>query len=476
MFYRFNYNYAGRYLLEFNGRYDGSSKFPPKNRFGFFPSVSVGWQLGKERFLEFARNWVDELKIRGSYGSIGNQNIDPYQFTPEMIVDKSNVWAYNQDRVTVIGVPGLVRDNFTWEKVTTLDLGFDFSLLRSKLTGTFDWYQRDTRDMLSAGAQLPAVIGAGAPLQNAADMRTRGLELAINWNDRVGEFKYRFGFNVYKRKSWITKYNTNAAGLLSDWYVGKQMGEIWGYIADGYYSINDFQDINTWKLKDGVTSINGYNVRPGDLKFKNTMDDANSVNRIDAGVNTLSNPGDRVIIGNSEPNWQFGGNLGFNYKGFDLNVMVQGVGKRTYWLSGSPLFPFGGVGPAEAVFLPLYYNQTDYWKPISTDPTNPNYMVAQNPDATYYRLYDQMGNVGSNTRMSDKYLQNAAYLRIKNIALSYNLPQKLIQRASLNSLKVFVSIENLATFTSLPKGFDPESLSWSYPFYRTTSFGISLSL
>lgn len=476
LFYRFNYNFRDKYLLELNGRYDGSSKFPPSHRFGFFPSASVGWQIAKEKFMNGVRNTINELKLRASYGTIGNQNIDPYSYSPAMAVTKSNVWASNSDRVTVIGVPALVSDNFTWETVTSADVGLDIALFRSRLRGTFDVYQRDTRKMLSGGSPLPAVVGAAPPLQNTASMRTQGFELAVSWSDRAGEVGYRIGANLYSLSSWITKYTTNTSGLLSDWYVGQRMGQIWGYIADGYYSVADFSDLNTWKLKDGVTSIKGVNVRPGDIKYKNLMDDDNSVNQVDAGVSTLTNPGDRIIIGNTTPKYQFGANLGVNYKGFDLNVILQGIGKRDYWLSGQSIFPFAGSGATDAVFQPLYYNQTDYWRPKSTDPSSPDYMIAANPDAKYFRIYDQMGNVGSNTRTSDKYLQSAAYLRIKNITLSYALPERLLRKAGVTAVRFFAGVENPATFTSLPKGYDPESLSWSYPFYRTVSFGLNLTL
>lgn len=476
LFYRLNYNFKNKYLLEVNGRYDGSSKFPPNHRFGFFPSASVGWQIAREKFMGGIRNKVNELKLRASYGTIGNQNIDPYSYSPVMAVSKSNVWAANSDRVTVIGVPSLVSDNFTWETVTSADVGLDFAVLRSRLQGTIDWYQRDTRKMLSGGSPLPAVVGAAPPLQNTASMRTKGIELALSWNDRIGQVGYRIGANLYNFNSRITHYTTNTSGLLNDWYVGENMGEIWGYVADGFYTIDDFQDLNTWKLKDGVTSIKGVNVRPGDIKFKNLMDDDKSSNQIDPGLSTLDNPGDRKVIGNNMPKYQFGANLGVNYKGFDLNVIVQGIGKRDYWLSGQSIFPFAGSGANDAVFQPLYYNQTDYWQPKSTDPNSPDYMVPVNPNATYFRIYDQMGNVGSNIRMSDKYLQSASYIRIKNVTLSYTVPKNMLRRANIAGLRLFVGVENLATFTSLPKGYDPESLSWSYPFYRTVSGGLNLTL
>ncbi|HXL00412.1 MAG TPA: TonB-dependent receptor [Dysgonamonadaceae bacterium] len=476
-FFRLNYNYLDKYLFEVNGRYDGSSKFPKENRFGFFPSVSAGWQMAQENFMDFSKQWLNELKPRISWGKIGNQAISPYQYTPSMAINSSDaVWLINGSKVTTIGLPSLVSKTFTWENVETFDIGMDFSLFNYRLRGTFDWYQRDTKGMITkAGViELPAVVGTEAPAQNGADMRTRGWELALSWRDHIGKVGYNIGFNIYDHQSTITKY-ANESGLLSDYYVGQKLGEIWGYVADGYYSVDDFEDTSTWKLKEGIASIQGVNVRPGDVKFVNLMDDEGSENQIDAGNNTLTNPGDRKVIGNTTSRYQFGANIGVNYKGWDLNAMLQGVGKRKAWIGGQAIFPFAGSSASDAIFNPLYYNQTDYWKPISKDPSDPNYMVAQNPNATYYRLYGQVQNVGSNTRVSDKFLQNAAYLRIKNITLSYIFPKTLMEKIWVKQLKLFVSVENSGTLTSLPKGIDPERLNWNYPFYRTVSFGTNIT-
>jgi len=476
-FFRLNYNYLDKYLFEINGRYDGSSKFPKDNRFGFFPSVSLGWQMAQENFMDFSKKWLNELKPRVSWGQIGNQAINPYQYTPSMGINSADgVWLINGSKVTTIGLPSLVSKTFTWENVETFDIGLDLSLFNYKLRGTFDWYQRDTKGMITqAGVvQLPAVVGTQAPAQNGADMRTRGWELALSWRDHIGKVGYNIGFNLYDHQSTITKY-ANESGLLSDYYVGQHLGDIWGYVADGFYSVDDFENTTSWKLKEGVASIQGVNVRPGDVKFINLQDDEEIKNQIDAGNNTLSNPGDRKVIGNSTSRYQFGANVGVNYKGFDLNIILQGVGKRDAWIGGQAIFPFAGSNASDAVFNPLYYNQTDYWEPISKDPSDPNYMVAQNPNATYYRLYGQVQNVGSNTRFSDKFLQNAAYLRIKNITLSYVFPKSLMGKIWVKQLKLFVGIENPGTLTSLPKGIDPERLSWNYPFYRTVSFGTNVT-
>lgn len=470
-FFRVNYNYLDKYLLEVNGRYDGSSKFPKSSRFGFFPSVSAGWQIAQERFMNSTRHWLDGLKLRASYGVIGNQNINPYTFTPSMSVNnKATSWIIDDTYVTSISsLPALVSQNFTWEKVGTINVGLDINLFNNRLSGVFEWYQRNTNGMLAPGVQLPAVVGASAPYQNTADMRTRGWELSLNWRDQIGKVGYRIGFNLSDYKSEIIKYDDNAATkLLSSYYPGQTLGEIWGYVVDGYYTVDDFVDTSSWQLKEGVTSINGYNVRPGDVKFKNLRDDDTSTNVITSGDNTFDNPGDRKVIGNTTPRYQYGINLGMNYAGFDLNVILQGTGKRDYWISNVLTFPMNGDN-----FVPLFEGLSDYWMP--KDPDNGDWS-AVNPNAKYPRIYGNRGNSGSNLRQSDKYLSDASYLRIKNITLSYKLPKKWVNQIFLNQMKAFVSIENVATFTSLPSGIDPERIEWNYPAFRTVSFGVNITL
>lgn len=470
-FFRVNYNYLDKYLLEVNGRYDGSSKFPKSSRFGFFPSVSAGWQIAQERFMNSTRHWLDGLKLRASYGVIGNQNINPYTFTPSMSVNnKATSWIIDDTYVTSISsLPALVSQNFTWEKVGTINVGLDVNLFNNRLSGVFEWYQRNTNGMLAPGVQLPAVVGASAPYQNTADMRTRGWELSLNWRDQIGKVGYRIGFNLSDYKSEIIKYDDNAATkLLSSYYPGQTLGEIWGYVVDGYYTVDDFVDTSSWQLKEGVTSINGYNVRPGDVKFKNLRDDDTSTNVITSGDNTFDNPGDRKVIGNTTPRYQYGINLGMNYAGFDLNVILQGTGKREYWISNVLTFPMNGDN-----FVPLFEGLSDYWMP--KDPDNGDWS-AVNPNAKYPRIYGNRGNSGSNLRQSDKYLSDASYLRIKNITLSYKLPKKWVNQIFLNQMKAFVSIENVATFTSLPSGIDPERIEWNYPAFRTVSFGVNITL
>ncbi len=480
-FFRVNYNYKDKYLLEVNGRYDGSSKFPKDSRYGFFPSVSVGWNVAQEKFMESTQDWLGSLKLRASYGMIGNQNVPAYSFIPTMTVDnKYNGWVYDGNYVTAITtIPSLVSSNFTWEKVGTLDVGLDLSMFDNRFTGTFDWYQRNTNGMLAPGMQLPGVVGADAPYQNTADMRTRGWEVSLNWRDRIGKVGYRIGFNLSDSQSEIVKYNSNESGILTstlgngstfwNYYEGKKLGEIWGYEFDGFYTVDDFIDTSSWKLKDGVPGINGYNPRPGDVKFKNLRDDEKDVNIISNGDNTVTNPGDRKVIGNNTPRYLYGINLGVNYKGFDLNVFMQGTGKRDAWIANTLTFPMY----SDFKFIPLYEGLGNYWQPV--DAANGDYTPV-NANAEFPRIYGNYGNQGSNYRQSDKYLSDASYFRIKNVTLAYTFPKSWVTKISLSQLKAFVGVENLATFSSLAKGIDPETLSWNYPAFRTVSFGLNITL
>ncbi len=471
-FYRLNYDYEGKYLFETNGRYDGSSKFPKNDRFGFFPSVSVGWNIARETFMEKTQSWLGELKLRASWGQIGNQAINPYQFVPLMESYKPG-WIVNGTKPTSVKAPGLASTNFTWETVETLDFGFDISALNGRLQGTFDWYRRDTKDMLAPGFELPAPIGAAAPLQNTADLRTKGWELNLSWRDRIGDVGYSIGFNLYDSKTEVTKYNNESYILFksdgsNNYYNGYEIGTIWGYETDGFYTVDDFTDTQTWQLKEGVISVEGVNPRPGDIKYKNLRDDENSTNRIDGGDGTLANPGDRKVIGNSALRMQYGINLGVNYKGFDLSVLLQGVGKRDVWINDARRWPF-----ASGKFGQIFSDQLDYWKPV--DPANGNWEPV-NPNPEFYRIYGELNNAGHNQRAQTKYLLDGSYLRVKNITLSYSFPKSLLTPVGLNGLKAFVSCENLHTFHHLPDGYDPERLSWNYPFYRTISFGINVTL
>lgn len=477
---RINYDYKGKYLLEFNGRYDGSSRFPKKNRFGFFPSASIGWQVAKEKFMNWSKDWMNELKLRASYGEIGNQAISDYSYFANMNPEKAG-WILAGVRPMTLSTPGMVSSNFTWEVAKTLDVGFDLSLFNNRFQATFDWYQRTTEGMLTAGRDLSAEAGADAPMQNAANLRNRGWEITLNYKEQIGDWSYRIGFNLYDSQTKITKYENPNKSLGMDYYEGKTIGEIWGYVTDGFYTIHDFvpssegvkgwQD-GVWTLKDGVTYIQGYTPQPGDHKFVNLRDDENSVNRIDSGENTVDNPGDRKIIGNNASRFQFGGNLGVTWKGLDLSIFLQGTGKRDYWVSDNMRWGWSSNTTSSAI----YKGQEDFWRPTDMNANTIEGWTPVNENPTYFRYYNSKANNASNQRVQTRYLMNAAYLRIKNITLGYTLPKAWVKKIGLSNAKVYCSGENLFTFDHLPTGYDPERMTWGYPFYRTLSFGFNVTL
>ncbi|WP_439184323.1 TonB-dependent receptor [Carboxylicivirga taeanensis] len=456
-FFRLNYNYAEKYFLEFNGRYDLSSKFPTDYRGGFFPSVSAAWNIARESFMEPMEKVISMLKLRGSYGTLGNQNIGNYGFLPTFPVVNGN-WIYNGLVPQTMGGLPMVRANYTWEEVSTINGGIDFGILNNRLNGSFDIYRRNTLGMLGPAEELPAVAGAAAPKQNAADMKTNGWELSLKWKDNIGTVRYDIGFNIYDSRSVITRYKNETKLLSASYYEGKEIGEIWGYVTDGFYTENDF-DANG-ALNSDVVSINGVTSHEGDIKYKNLMDDENSENRIDTGDNTVDNPGDRKIIGNSRPRYQYGVNGSMNWKNLGLSFILQGVGKRDAWIGGNIIFPM-----------------SDQYGTVYADQIGKIWTPENKENAYYGRIYENAGSSqGSNQRVSDKFLSNAAYLRVKNITVSYSIPQNILNRIHLKNAKVFFSGENLFTFDHLPQGIDPENLTWTYPQYRTFSFGVNLNL
>ena len=427
-FGRLNYDFANRYLLELNGRYDASSKFPSGSRWGFFPSLSVGWRVMEESFMEPLRDYIPEFKIRGSIGTVGNQNIDPYQFVPSMESEKSK-WLDNNTQPITLKQPGLVSGNFTWETVRTLNLGFDISALKNRLSANFDLFRRDTKDMLTSGSQLPATLGATAPLQNVADLKSTGFELELAWRDQIGKVHYNIGFNLYDYKAYITKFKNNVAGVIrtsdNKTYVeGQQLGEIWGYVTDRLYTVDDFVEgtldanLKNGTLKDGIPHVEGVKPNPGDMMYKDL--DGNGI--INSGNETIYDPGDRKIIGNNSLRFQYGINGGLSWNNFSFSFLLQGVGKCDKWLTNDLIFPY------YYEFGTIYEHQLDYW-------------TSENTGAFFPRLYEtgmRNTNYAANVRAQTKYLTNGAYLRVKNLTLGYTIPQSVISKIGINNLRVYV--------------------------------------
>lgn len=462
-FGRFNYDYKGKYLLQLGGRYDGSSNFPVNHRFGFFPSGELGWRVIDEDFMKTLKPVLSELKLRASVGSVGNQNIGPYSFIP-VLNQAQPYWLNGGGYVTTLTPPAIISSNFTWEKVQTFDYGIDFGLFNNHLTGSFDYYIRNTDDILAAGATpLPAVLGTGAPLENTASLSAKGYEIQLNWHDKIGQVKYHIGVNLYDSQSTITKFEGNPSGLLNTYYVGEKAGQIWGYVTDRLYTANDFvagslnSSLTGGKLKPGIPAFQGELPNPGDVLFK----DLNGDGVINPGNGTLSNPGDQKVIGNSTPRYQFGANGDVAYKSFVFSFALSGVGKEDLNLINALTVP------NNYPFATLYQGELNYWTPT-------------NLNAHFGRIYNQAaGNQGTNQITQTSLLLNGAYLRINNLALSYSLPTAFVNRLHLNSFRVFCSVENPFLFDHLPKGIDPslanQSYGLQYPFLRQTSFGVNVA-
>lgn len=463
-FGRLNYAYKDRYLIEISGRSDASSKFPKGSRWGFFPSASIGWRVMEEPFMESLREYIPEFKIRAAYGEVGNQNISAYEFVPSMGSYNSS-WLHENKQPVTLYSPAIVRGNFTWERVQTMNLGFDLSLFENRLSANFDYFCRYTRDMLTDGVELPNVLGTGAPMQNVADLKSKGFELEMNWRDRIGDIAYSIGFNLYDYKSYITKFD-NEAGLISSHYVGERLGSLWGYVTDRLYTVDDFVEgsldanLKNGTLKEGIPHVEGINPNPGDVLYKDL--DGNGI--INAGKSTLDEPGDRQIIGNNQLRFQYGINGSISWRDIAFSFMLQGVGKNDKWISNDLIFPY------YYEFGTVYKHQLDYWTP-------------ENPNSKFPRLYEtgtRNSNYNANIRQQSGFLTNGAYMRIKNLTLAYTFPTAWTKRFGVNNLRVYATGENLFTFDHMPKGLDPSLANkgggLGYPFMKSYSFGISLSL
>lgn len=445
-FFRLNYNFDERYLLEVNGRYDLSSRFPKDDRAVFNPSVSAAWRISNESFFKGARGLVDELKIRASYGSLGNQSVEAFQPYLSNMGTGTTGWLFAGQQQQYVSPGALVSQSLTWETVTQFDFGFDFAMLNNRLKGTFDYYQRTTSDILMTGRPLPAIIGTGEPLQNAAEVRTKGWEAELSWNDRLSNgLVYTVGFNMSDYQGEVTKFD-NPNNDLGKYYVGQKIGEIWGYVTNGLFRTAE-------ELNRGIdqSKVTGLQPIEGDLKFE----DLNGDKVVDWGNNTVDNPGDRKIIGNNTPRYQFGIKASAEWKGFDLNMFFQGVGKRDINMPGT-------------FFLAHYSSE---WRTPSK--INADYWREDNRDAFFPRARFNNAGVGESQTY---FMQDASYIRLKSLVIGYTVPKSVLDKIGIEKLRVYVSGENLFTINHTPDGFDPEVLdALKYPLQKCFAFGLNLT-
>ncbi|MCM0721025.1 TonB-dependent receptor [Parabacteroides sp. W1-Q-101] len=448
-FVRANYDYLGRYLFEFSGRYDGTSRFGKDTRFQFFPSFSAGWRISEEQFMKNTHSWLDNLKIRGSWGSLGNQNVANYAYIASYGAANYISWVMDGEQLKGMNPTGLIARDLTWETAKTLDFGVDITTLNGRLDATFDWYTRRTTDILMNGTKLPAVLGATVPKRNTGELKTNGWELSLKWKDRLNNgIRYDVGFVLSDYQSEVIHFSGNPNSLLSTLYDGMKMGEIWGYETVGILQENDFTiDENGKYILNGPSQnkIAG-SWYPGDIRYA----DLNNDDEISTGDNTLENPGDRKIIGNSTPRFQYGITGNISWKNFDLNIFFQGIGKKDVWISDNAFW--GGSGSAGN-----WEMLNNSWTPERTNAKYPMY-----------------AGRGQNQQVQTGYLFNGAYLRLKTLALGYTLPKAWTNKAKLSTVRLSLSGYNLFEITQIPDTFDPDQISSAYPMMRSVAFGLQV--
>ncbi len=482
-FGRINYNWNEIWLLELNGRLDGSSSFPASDRWAFFPSGSLGYRFSQENYFENLRNIVSNGKLRASFGEIGNEAIGEDMFISTINALSGQHWLGSDGTfVNMYDTPSLVSSTLTWERIRTFDVGLDLGFMNNELNVSFDWYQRKTLDMLAPGVTLPDMLGTTEPYTNAGSLRTRGWELNVSWNKQFGDFTVYANGNLSDCKTVVTNWN-NPTGILSDYFTGKVYGDIYGFETDRYFTKDDFTyDAEGNRTgyaqgiadQDGLVSGGTFAYGPGDIKYK----DLNGDGVIDGGNGTKDDMGDLKVIGNSTPRFQYGFRLGGSWKGIDLDMYFQGVGKWDQWSYGAFVMPFSRGADG------IYANQMDYW-------------TEENTDAFYPRLYPGNGDTGTvsgiaagknNFYPQSKYLIDRSYLRFKNLTVGYTLPQEWTKKCFMQKARIYFTAENLCELINNSYApVDPEIDSsdtgsnsngvWGRvaPITRTISFGLQVT-
>lgn len=469
-FGRLNYDYMGKYLAEANLRYDGSSRFRRGNRWTWSPSFSLGWNIAHEGFWEDFSNYCGLLKLRASYGVLGNQNTNVWYPTYRTVSIKQQTGNWLQDGVkpNTSYVNGLVSSALTWETIRTWNVGLDWGLFNNRLTGTFEAYVRYTDDMVGPAIELPAVLGLSAPNANNCDLKTKGWELSMTWRDRTSfGLGYGISANISDAKTYIVNYPGNTTNSIDTYNAGREIGEIWGYKTIGIAKTQAEMDAHLAAV-GGQTAL-GSEWGAGDIMYA----DLDGKPGISAGARTLEDHGDLTVIGNNTPRYFYGIDLSADYKGFDLRVFFQGVAKRDFF-STSPIF--WGVTSSQWWSAALGEHQ-DYFREASIGLDG--YPISANVDAYYPR---PIFGTSKNQQSQSRYLQDASYIRLKNLQIGYTLPASLTNKIHISNCRFFVSGDNLWTGTKLSKVFDPETINGgyssygnAYPLSRTWSFGLSAS-
>lgn len=439
---RINYNFDQKYLLEVNGRYDGSSRFTESNRWGFFPSASAGWIISEENFMSKTKKVIDLLKLRVSYGILGNQDIGNYPYTATINTGYGYYLGDAKTLVDGVAQVALSNSDITWERSKQFDVGVDLSMFKNKLSLTADYYIKKIDNMLLR-FPLPYYAGQQPAFTNAGDMENKGWEIALGYRDKIRDFTYGINVSVNDNRNKITNLN----GLNSQdksQVVGYPNNGVWGYLSDGYYT--DAADV-------AASPRLSNSARPGFVKYKKIFEGA--------GVDPLLiDSRDQVYLGDPFPHYEYGVNLTAGWKNFDFTAFIQGIGQRSAFLSGVGLKPFANGSN-------LFRHQLDSWTPT-------------NQNAEYPILVPE-ANSGDNFVRSDKWVRNAFYSRLKNVVLGYTIPKQISQKLKLSNVRLYISGQNLFTISKFYDGYDPEvsyggSLGGEfYPIMQTYTFGLNVN-
>ena len=449
VFGRIMYDYDGRYLLQANVRHDGSSRFAKKYRWGTFPSFSAGWVVTREKFMEGTESWLDFMKVRASWGMLGNERIGSNYFPYLALMTFNDVLFYDKDGNVVSDKSAAQRalavEDITWETTTSTDIGVDLGLFRNRLSVNFDYYWKETKDMLLT-INIPYIMGYNNPSSNAGTMKTNGYDIEVGWRDQVGDFSYGVSVNFSDFKSKVTDMNgseqINGSRINRP---GCYFNEWYGYVSDGIYQ--------TQEEVDNSATYNS-SVKVGDIRYKD-------ISGPDGVPDGKINSDDKVPLGNSLPRWQYGGTVNLGWKGIDFSMAFQGIGRRTSYMATEMVQPIrDNYGNIPAII------DGKYWSPFNTD--------EQNRNAKYPRL----SNTGksNNYQTSDFWLFNGGYFRLKNVTLGYTLPRKWTQKIRMSNVRLYVSASDLFCISDYPKGWDPEMGVTSYPITTSILVGLSLKL
>ena len=462
-FARLNYAYDERYLLEVSLRTNGSSRFIGDKRWATFPSFSAGWNIANEKFFEPLKSTVSMLKLRGSWGTLGNTEVQALYpwFLSQPVGTANSAWLVGGERLNTSNAPGIVSNSLTWERIESWNLGLDFAAFNNRLQGTLEYFNRTTRDMVGPPAPLPFTLGVGQPQVNNATLVSKGWEAELKWRDQIDKVNYGLRLVLSDDIQTVTQYY-NPTGTLSTWYSGRRMGEFWGYTTRGIAKTNDEMNEH---LKSNQPAW-GNNWQAGDIMYK----DLNGDGKVNGGASTLADHGDLRKLGYNVPRYKFGFNADVTWRDIDFSFFLQGIGRRD-WFDNSP-YSVGATshGQWQSVGFKEHW---DFFRPEG-DPNGANL------NARFPRPLFSQG--GKNMQTQSRYVVNAAYLRIKNIQLGYTLPASLSKKIGISRMRVYTSADNLVTFTKLPKIFDPEATGgdWGpgkiYPLQRTISFGLNVNI